>query len=106
MDRAGARGMAGLALARPLVLCGQASLPVFCLGTVLSVLGYATRTELGRGLDVEAPVVAVGLLAMIALAHLLASVERLRRETRPPLRATGGGRGTQAATSASLASVI
>jgi hypothetical protein len=69
---------------RPLVLCGQASLPVFCLGTVLSVLGYVVLTEVGRGIRVEAPIVAGGILAMFALAQLLASVEKLRREARPP----------------------
>jgi hypothetical protein len=72
----------GARWARPLVLCGQASLPVFCLGTVLSVLGYVVLTEVGRGFSVEVPVVAGGLLAMFALAHLLASVETLRREAR------------------------
>lgn len=86
---AGARWL-GSRWVRPLVLCGQASLPVFCLGTVLSVLGYVVLTELGPGLRMEAPVVLGGLLAMFALAYLLASVERLRREARPARLAAVG----------------
>jgi hypothetical protein len=70
--------------ARPLVLCGQASLPVFCLGTALSVLGYVIITEFGRGHVVEVPVILGGLIAMYALAHLLAAVEDMRRAARAP----------------------
>lgn len=70
--------------ARPLVLCGQASLPVFCLGTALSVLGYVILTEFGRSPQTEVPVIVGGLMAMCALAYLLAAVERLRRSARPP----------------------
>lgn len=77
--------------ARPLVLCGQASLPVFCLGTALSVLGYVMLTEFGRGLRVEVPVVLGGLFAMIALAYLLAAVESLRQAARPLRLAAAAG---------------
>ena len=70
--------------ARPLVLCGQASLPVFCLGTALSVLGYVMLTEFGWGMQVQVPVLLLGLLAMFALAYLLSAIEDLRLAARTP----------------------
>src|SRR5260370_35752352 len=40
-------------LARPLILCGQHSLQVFCLGILLSVLGHFALTEWTAGLPMQ-----------------------------------------------------
>ena len=57
--------------ARPIILCGQNSLYIFCLGIVLSVLGHFALSASSGGILVQAAVNAVGVAAMIAMAALL-----------------------------------
>jgi hypothetical protein len=56
---------------RPLVMCGQHSLEVFCLGEFLSLGGYFINTELAAGFWTQLAVSATGILLMIATAALL-----------------------------------
>lgn len=58
-------------LARPLVLLGQHSLTLFCVGVILSVLGWAMLTELGAGWPVQVLVNAGGFAMMGVIAWLL-----------------------------------
>jgi hypothetical protein len=60
-----------LSWARPLIVCGQHSLQVFCLGIVLSVLGHFILSEFDGGVMLQALVNLVGFAAMIGLAYLL-----------------------------------
>jgi hypothetical protein len=62
-----ARSRAGLAV----VLCGARSLPVFCIGTVASVLGFVVLTELGRPLWLEVTVNLVGIALLLLSAAAL-----------------------------------
>ena len=57
--------------ARPVVLCGQHSLYVFCLGILLSVLGHFVLSELSSGLPMQAVVNLIGIVLMVATAALL-----------------------------------
>ncbi|HEV2265389.1 MAG TPA: OpgC domain-containing protein [Stellaceae bacterium] len=57
--------------ARPLIVCGQHSLQVFCLGIVLSVLGHFILSEFDGGVILQVVVNLVGFAAMIGLAYLL-----------------------------------
>jgi hypothetical protein len=55
----------------PVLLCGRNSLPVFCLGILLSVLGHFLLAETDGPLSLQMAVVAVGFTAMIGLAVLI-----------------------------------
>ena len=57
--------------ARPIILCGQNSLYVFCLGIVLSVLGHFVLSYINSGPGMQAAVNLVGWAAMIGTAALL-----------------------------------
>jgi hypothetical protein len=58
-------------VARPLTLIGQHSLTTFCIGVILSVLGWAVLTELGGGLAVQVLVNVAGIAVMVIIAWLL-----------------------------------
>jgi hypothetical protein len=57
--------------ARPVILCGQNSLYVFCLGIVLSVLGHFILSEINAGAGMQIAVNVVGIATMIATAALI-----------------------------------
>lgn len=59
------------AVARPLVLCGQHSLPVFCCGIFLSFLGRLAMEE-RSGWLVQAGVNLSGIMAMVGIGMLAA----------------------------------
>ena len=59
-------------IARPLVLCGQNSLYIFCLGILLAVLGHVVLSEITDALPMQALVNAAGIGVMIAMALLIA----------------------------------
>jgi hypothetical protein len=56
---------------RPIILCGQNSLYVFCLGILLSVLGHFILTESAVGIGLQIAVNLVGMALMIGTAELL-----------------------------------
>jgi hypothetical protein len=58
--------------ARPVILCGQHSLQVFCLGIILSVLGRFVVTSISSKIPVQIAVNLIGIGLMVALAYLLA----------------------------------
>ncbi|HVA15952.1 MAG TPA: OpgC domain-containing protein [Stellaceae bacterium] len=72
------------AWARPVIVCGQQSLYIFCLGIVLSVLGHFLLAELSGGFVMQALVNLVGLGTMIAVAALL---DWFKTASRRPYRA-------------------
>jgi hypothetical protein len=57
--------------ARPVIICGQQSLYIFCIGIVLSVLGHFILAEYPSGFLMQALVNLVGIAVMIAVAALL-----------------------------------
>ncbi len=74
--------------ARPLVVAGQQSLEVFCLGIVLSALGHFVLAEFPHGIAMQLAVNAVGILAMLLFAGM---IDWYKRMDRAPLVAAGGG---------------
>jgi len=58
-------------IARPIILCGQQSLHVFCLSIVLSVLGHFVLTEWSARLGTQLLVTAIGFALMIGMAALI-----------------------------------
>ena len=61
---------------RPMVLCGQHSLNIFCLGVVLAFSGYFFLTESGAGLVSHVVVGVLGILAMSAAAWIMSWYKR------------------------------
>src|SRR5439155_27127371 len=59
-------------LARPLVLCGQQSLEIFCLGIILSALGHFILTEYGAGVPMQLAVNIAGIAVMFLTAWMIA----------------------------------
>jgi hypothetical protein len=76
------------AASRPLVIAGQQSLEVFCLGIVLSALGHFVLAEFEHGIAMQVAVNAVGIAAMLLFAKML---DWYKRMDRAPLVAAGGG---------------
>jgi hypothetical protein len=72
-------------LARPIVLCGEHGLDVFCLGIFLSFFGHLVVQELSRSLLSQLLINLVGCALMIGLAALLTWYKRLGRAA-PPSR--------------------
>ncbi len=83
----------------PLIICGQHSLHVFCLGVFLSFAGLIVLVELGDSLAYQLLVNATGIAIMIVAAAMLAwyrAKERMPRKpaaepARAPMEALGGG---------------
>ena len=61
---------------RPMMLCGQNSLEIFCLGVALGFTGYFVLTELSAGLILHVLVGICGILIMSAVAWLLSWSKR------------------------------
>jgi hypothetical protein len=60
-----------LPLARPLVLCGQQSLEIFCLGILLSALGHFVLSEYNSGIVTQGFVNLAGILIMCLTAKMI-----------------------------------
>jgi hypothetical protein len=58
-------------VARPVVLCGQQSLEIFCLGILLSALGHFVLSEYDAAIGIQVAVNLVGILAMCLTARML-----------------------------------
>jgi hypothetical protein len=68
-------------LSKLVIVCGQHSLHVFCLGILLSVLGRFIVTSISSGLLMQLAVNIAGLALMIALAQLMSWY---KKKSRPP----------------------
>ncbi|MGU3494555.1 OpgC family protein [Xanthobacteraceae bacterium A53D] len=76
-------------LARPLVLCGQHSLEVFCLGVFLSFAAHLVLVEFSGRLWAHVTVSVVGIIVMVALAALVSWYQE-NEKRRGPDRTAGG----------------
>ncbi|HEX4194198.1 MAG TPA: OpgC domain-containing protein [Stellaceae bacterium] len=74
--------------ARPVLICGQQSLYIFCLGIVLSVLGHFLLAEFSGGFFMQVSVNLVGIGTMIAVALLLNWFKNASRRPRRPAPAS------------------
>ena len=60
-----------LSLTKPLVLCGQQSLEIFCLGILLSALGHFVLSEYNSGIVTQGFVNLAGILIMCLTAKMI-----------------------------------
>src|SRR6202045_298780 len=74
----------------PMILCGQRSLEIFCLGVVLGFTGYFVLTELSAGLGLHILVGICGILLMSAAAWLLSWYKHYVDKSGPRIKSAGG----------------
>jgi hypothetical protein len=87
-----------LPLTKPLVLCGQQSLEIFCLGILLSALGHFVLSEYSSGIVTQGFVNLAGILVMCLTAKMIDWYKTMGRMTSPlaiKARSPGADRGGQ-----------
>jgi len=81
----------GSLAARPVILCGQNSLYIFCLGILLSYLGHFVLVEISHAIVVQFAVSAGGVaIMMLAAAFLDWTKDRSRTIQKKPAPLGGG----------------
>jgi hypothetical protein len=75
---------------QPMIICGQHSLPLFCLGVFLSFAAHWMLVQISSGIAAQLTVSIVGILLMIAAAYLLNWYKNLPELFQPP-RVAGPG---------------
>jgi hypothetical protein len=78
--------------ARPLVLCGQQSLEIFCLGILLSALGHFVLSEYDSAVIIQLAVNLAGIVVMCLTASMIDWYKTMGRASPPQTVATGRGR--------------
>lgn len=73
--------------AKPLVLCGQQSLEIFCLGILLSALGHFVLSEYDSAISTQLLVNLAGILVMCLTARMLDWYKTIGRTQAPRLAA-------------------
>jgi len=79
--------------AKPLVLCGQQSLEIFCLGILLSALGHFVLSEYDSAISIQLLVNLAGILVMCLTAGMLDWYKTMGRTQVPRFAAAQSGRG-------------
>jgi len=79
--------------AKPLVLCGQQSLEIFCLGILLSALGHFILSEYDSAISTQLLVNLAGILVMCLTAIMLNWYKTMGRTQMPPSAVIQSGRG-------------
>jgi hypothetical protein len=82
-------------VARPVLLCGQHSLEVFCLGILLSALGHFVLSEYDSALAIQFAVNLAGIFAMCLTASMIDWYKTMGRAVVPqaaPTAERGGNR--------------
>jgi hypothetical protein len=74
----------------PMILCGQRSLEIFCLGVALAFAGYFVLTEASAGLGLHFLVGICGILMMSAAAWLLSWYKHYVDKAGPRTKRAGG----------------
>ncbi len=81
--------------AKPLVLCGQQSLEIFCLGILLSALGHFVLSEYNSAISIQLLVNLAGILVMCLTARMLDWYKTMGRTQVPRFATTQTGRGNR-----------
>ena len=79
-----------------MILCGQHSLEIFCLGIFLSFLGHFVTSEISRSVGMQILISALGILTMIAVAWLITWYNTIEgkgsgKQPKPPDADLAGG---------------
>jgi hypothetical protein len=80
-------------VAKPLVLCGQQSLEIFCLGILLSALGHFVLSEYDSAISIQLLVNLAGILVMCLTARMLDWYKTMGRTQASRFAAPQSGRG-------------
>jgi len=80
-------------LAKPLILCGQQSLEIFCLGILLSALGHFVLSEYDSAIVVQLAVNVVGILGLCLTAKMIDWYKTMSRAPHAVSAAPGRGVG-------------
>ena len=83
------------AAARPLVLCGQQSLEIFCLGILLSALGHFLLSEFTSAIVIQLAVNLAGVVGMCLTARMIDWYKTMGRVPIPQTAAAGPDRGNR-----------
>jgi hypothetical protein len=78
---------------RPMILCGQHSLEIFCLGILLSFIGHFVTTEISRSVGIQILISVLGITVMVAVAWLITwynTIEGRGSGSRPKADLAGG----------------
>ena len=81
--------------AKPLVLCGQQSLEIFCFGILLSALGHFVLSEYDSAISIQLLVNLAGILVMCLTAGMLDWYKTMGRTQVPRFAAAQSGRGNR-----------
>lgn len=81
--------------AKPLVLCGQQSLEIFCLGILLSALGHFVLSEYDSAISIQLLVNLAGIVVMCLTARMLDWYKTMGRTQGPRFAAAQSGRGNR-----------
>jgi hypothetical protein len=81
--------------AKPLVLCGQQSLEIFCLGILLSALGHFVLSEYDSAISIQLLVNLAGIVVMCLTARMLDWYKTMGRTQAPRFAAVQSGRGNR-----------
>ena len=80
-------------MAKPLILCGQQSLEIFCLGILLSALSHFLLSEYDSAIVAQLAVNVAGVLALCFTAKMIDWYKRMGRISQPLVAARGGRNG-------------
>jgi hypothetical protein len=75
---------------RPLILCGQHSLEIFCLGVFLAFAGHFVLAEISGGAVLHAVVSVCGILIMWAMASVISWYKHSADKGASKTKSTGG----------------
>jgi hypothetical protein len=67
---------------RPMILCGQHSLEIFCLGLFLAFAGYFLLAEISAGIGLHFLIALIGILIISAVAWLTSWHKQARKDRR------------------------
>ena len=54
-----------------MILCGQHSLEIFCLGILLSFIGHFVTSEVSRAVGIQILISVLGIIVMVGVAWLI-----------------------------------
>jgi hypothetical protein len=83
------------AAAKPMILCGQHSLAIFCLGILLSAFGHFVLSEYNAAIGFQLGVNLAGILAMCLTARVIDWYETMGRVASPQTAAARSSRGNR-----------
>jgi hypothetical protein len=77
-------------LLRPLILCGQHSLEIFCLGVFLAFAGHFVLAEISGGAGLHFIISISGIVIMCAAAWLFSWYKHVADKSASRAKSTGG----------------